>query len=114
MLSTIDHVFVVYDFVKFQIRKAAADQVYLVLLQNENLMPEDKTAKALEIITETCWEGAMEEARIGRFQLYEITGFNSGPSQGATHTELSKAGEKNTKVTDENESYSSLVGFSGF
>ncbi|XP_042435932.1 tubulin-folding cofactor D-like isoform X2 [Zingiber officinale] len=97
-----------------KIRKAAADQVYLVLLQNENLMPEDKIEKALEIITETCWEGAMEEARNGRFQLYEITGFKSGPSQEATHKELSKAGEKNTKVTDENESYSSLVGFSGF
>ncbi|WOL10087.1 tubulin-folding cofactor D isoform X1 [Canna indica] len=97
-----------------KIRKAAADQVYLVLLQNENLIPEDKTEKALELVTEICWEASLEEARNGRSQIYEITGLNSSSNQTTSKKESSKREETKTKVTDENESYSSLVGFSGF
>ncbi|URD80775.1 Tubulin folding cofactor D C terminal [Musa troglodytarum] len=97
-----------------KIRKAAADQVYLVLLQNENLVPEDKIERALEVLTETCWEGALDEAKTGRCKLYEITGLDSGPSQQVRNRVPSKGDERKMTVTDENESYSSLVGFSGF
>lgn len=99
--------------VDFQIRKAAADQVYLVLLQNENHVPEDKTESALEVLTEICWEGALDEAKTGRSKLYEITGLDSGPSQVVRNRVPSKGDERKI-LSDENESYSSLVGFSGF
>ncbi|CAL9204387.1 unnamed protein product [Musa hybrid cultivar] len=97
-----------------KIRKAAADQVYLVLLQNENHVPEDKIERALEVLTEICWEGALDEAKTGRSKLYEMTGLDSGPSQEVRNRVPSKGDERKMKVSDENESYSSLVGFSGF
>ncbi|XP_065031370.1 tubulin-folding cofactor D-like isoform X2 [Musa acuminata AAA Group] len=97
-----------------KIRKAAADQVYLVLLQNENHVPEDKIERALEVLTEICWEGALDEAKTGRSKLYEMTGLDSGPSQEVRNRVPRKGDERKMKVSDENESYSSLVGFSGF
>ncbi|XP_064945169.1 tubulin-folding cofactor D-like isoform X2 [Musa acuminata AAA Group] len=97
-----------------KIRKAAADQVYLVLLQNENHVPEDKIERALEVLTEICWEGAIDEAKTGRSKLYEMTGLDSGPSQEVRNRVPRKGDERKMKVSDENESYSSLVGFSGF
>ncbi|RWW23438.1 hypothetical protein GW17_00012315 [Ensete ventricosum] len=98
------------------IRKAAADQVYLVLLQNEDLVPEDKIERALEVVTEICWEGALDEAKNGRSKLYEVIGLeDSGPSHVVRRNRVpSKGDERKMKATDENESYSSLVGFSGF
>ncbi|XP_062091606.1 tubulin-folding cofactor D [Humulus lupulus] len=96
-----------------KIRKAAAEQVYLVLLQNGNLVNEDKIEKALEIISETCWDGDMEASRLERLELYDMAGLEAellrklsgGPK---------KNSEKKPTATDENASYSSLVGSSGF
>jgi len=97
----------------FQIRKTAADQVYLVLLQNGNLVAEGQMERALEILAETCWEGALEESKIGRLQLYEIAGLEASAALKTSGATVNKSSRMNV-VTDENASYSSLVDSSGF
>ncbi|GAB2272008.1 hypothetical protein Dimus_006833 [Dionaea muscipula] len=109
-----------------KIRKGAAEQVYIVLLQNGNLVPEECTEKALEIVSETCWEGGfIEEAKQKRLQLYELAGLDAGPGPGpgpfikrnAAAAAVQKeeyAAEQRPTCADENASYSSLVESSGF
>lgn len=96
-----------------KIRKAAADQVYLVLLQNGNIVAEDQMEKALEVLAETCWEGVLEESKLGRLQLYEIAGLEPAAALKSSGTTTNKSSGKNV-VVDENASYSSLVDSSGF
>ncbi|GMH28815.1 hypothetical protein Nepgr_030658 [Nepenthes gracilis] len=99
-----------------KIRKAAAEQVYLVLLQNAHLMAEDRTEKAIEIVSEMCWEGEVEEAKQRRLQLYELAGVSIGA--GALLEKSSGAPTKDVETrrtdADENACYSSLVESSGF
>ncbi|KAF5184838.1 Tubulin-specific chaperone d [Thalictrum thalictroides] len=94
-----------------KIRKASADQIYLVLLQNENVIAGDTIDKALEIISETCWEGDIEEAKHQRSQLYDLAGLDMGM---VIKTKESIKHDVKKATTDENASYSSLVGSSGF
>lgn len=96
-----------------QIRKASADQVYLALLQNGNLVAEDKMEKALETLSETCWEGDLDEAKRQRLQLCEAAGLETGLVS-ATSTRGLDKNPKKKGATDEHESYSSLVGSTGF
>uniref|UniRef100_A0A2N9FXF6 Tubulin-folding cofactor D C-terminal domain-containing protein n=1 Tax=Fagus sylvatica TaxID=28930 RepID=A0A2N9FXF6_FAGSY len=92
-----------------KIRKASAEQVYLVLLQNGNLVSEDGTEKALEIISETCWEGDIEVAKHQRLELYNMAGLEAGLLHKTNNDGVSnKDGRKKTPATDENASYSSL------
>ncbi|KAJ7962155.1 tubulin-folding cofactor D [Quillaja saponaria] len=96
------------------IRKASAEQVYLVLLQNGNLVAEEKTEKALEIISETCWAGDIEIAKHRRQELYDLAGLKIGlPSKTSDGASDKNESKKHTAM-DENASYSSLVGSSGF
>ncbi|KAL6129252.1 hypothetical protein ACLB2K_072605 [Fragaria x ananassa] len=95
-----------------KIRKASADQVYLVLLQNGGLVAENKIDKALEIISETCWEGDTEAAKLERFELYDMAGLDTDLIRKTSNRV--PTGNRNATVTDENASYSSLVDSSGF
>ncbi|KAK2650585.1 hypothetical protein Ddye_018074 [Dipteronia dyeriana] len=95
-----------------KIRKASAEQVYLVLLQNGSLVPEDMVEKSLEIIAETCWEGDAETTKPQRLELYDLVGLDPGLFN--TTNKVSSKDSKRRLVTDENASYSSLVGSSGF
>ncbi|XP_074263177.1 tubulin-folding cofactor D [Silene latifolia] len=97
-----------------KIRKASAEQVYLTLLQNELLVAESNMEKALEIISETCWEGDIEEAKHQRLQLYDLAGLDPGPLRKSSSGISNREGERNKSVTDENAQYSSLVESSGF
>uniref|UniRef100_A0A0E0R173 Uncharacterized protein n=1 Tax=Oryza rufipogon TaxID=4529 RepID=A0A0E0R173_ORYRU len=98
-----------------KIRKAAADQVYLVLLQNDSLIAAENMEKAQEVIAETCWEGDVEEARRKRSELNEMAGFGAATSQKPGNEQTRrKTEERNAASTDENKSYSSLVDFSGY
>ncbi|KAI3449108.1 hypothetical protein Pfo_005773 [Paulownia fortunei] len=96
-----------------KIRKSAAEQVYLVLLENGDLMAEDKLNEATEIITETCWEGDVEEAKKRRLQLCEMANLGTAQIVNATQIESKKV-EQRLVSADENASYSSLVGSAGF
>ncbi|EEF50351.1 tubulin-folding cofactor D [Ricinus communis] len=96
-----------------KIRKASAEQVYLVLLQNGNLVPEDKIERALEIISDTCWDGDIEVAKHRRIELYEIAGLDLGQLPRSRDAVSNKGRERSTP-NDENASYSSLVGSTGF
>ncbi|XP_020584002.1 tubulin-folding cofactor D-like [Phalaenopsis equestris] len=97
-----------------KIRKAAADQVYLVLLQNTTLMDEEKVEKFVEIVTETSWDGPLEDSKQTRLQLLELAGFANTKITFSTHRETGKASFQDISGTDENMSYSSLVDFTGF
>lgn len=95
-----------------KIRKAAAEQVYLVLLQNGSLVSEDKVERALEIISETCWEGDLAEAKSKRLELCDILGLEADLK--ASSVSSNKAVERKPGTLDENASYSSLVESAGF
>lgn len=71
--------------------------------------------KALEIISETCWDGDMEAVRLKRLELYGMAGLDT-QQLGKTSGVEKKDGERQRKQrdADENASYSSLVGSSGF
>lgn len=97
-----------------QIRKTAADQVYLVLLQKNDLIPLENMDKAQEVLSDTCWEGDVQEARRKRAALNELAGFSVVTSQKSENRVTRKAGTLNAVSTDENTSYSSLVDFSGY
>ncbi|XP_020211483.1 tubulin-folding cofactor D isoform X2 [Cajanus cajan] len=97
-----------------KIRKASAEQLYLVLLENGNLVAEDKIDKALEIISETCWDGDMHLVKHQRLKLYEIVGLEVGPLGNNSDGTSRKTISKKPKDLDENASYSSLVESSGF
>lgn len=97
-----------------KIRKASAEQVYIVLLQNGNLVPEDKMEKALEIISETCWDGDVEATKLQKLELYEMAGVELGLLVKPRDKLPNKDSGKEPATNDENASYSSLVWSSGF
>ncbi|KAK2968572.1 hypothetical protein RJ640_006763 [Escallonia rubra] len=96
------------------IRKVSAEQVYHVLLQNGDLVPDHRTEKALEIISETCWEGDAEEAKHQRLELCAVANIETGQLKKSDHGALRKNSRQRAIGTDENASYSSLVGSAGF
>ncbi|CAL0300262.1 unnamed protein product [Lupinus luteus] len=96
-----------------KIRKASAEQAYLVLLQNGDLVAEDKIEKAIEIICESCWDGDADLAKHRRLELYETVGLDAGPL-GKNSDSSRKTNNKKPTNLDENASYSSLVESSGF
>ncbi|KAL4562818.1 hypothetical protein LXL04_026849 [Taraxacum kok-saghyz] len=96
-----------------KIRKACAEQVYLVLIQNGELVTEEKLETAMEIVSECCWEGDVEEAKRQRVKLCGIANIEMGKV--VAHSSRGKStSEPKPKTNDENESYSSLVGSAGF
>ncbi|KAK4476510.1 hypothetical protein RD792_015666 [Penstemon davidsonii] len=97
-----------------KIRKSAAEQVYLVLLENGNLMTENKLDEATEIITETCWEGDVEEAKRRKLKLCEMANLGTSQVVYSGNEESKRTVEKRVVSADENASYSSLVGSAGF
>lgn len=102
-----------YSSFSTQIRKASAEQLYLVLLQNGSLLPEDKLEKALEITAETCWEDDLEAIKPQRLELYDLAGLDVG-TLNSTNKVSNKDGKTKPAAVDENASYSSLVGSTGF
>lgn len=69
--------------------------------------------KALEIISETCWEGDVEEAKQRRSHLYEVAGLETAQSLKPSY-QVSREKGKKSSSSDENATYSSLVGSAGF
>ncbi|XP_020697787.1 tubulin-folding cofactor D isoform X1 [Dendrobium catenatum] len=100
-----------------KIRKVAADQAYLVFLQNAtSLMAEDKVEKCLEILADTSWDGSLEDSKLSRLQLLELAGFEDSriTLSSAVIEEASEGRLQEKSGIDENMSYSSLVDFTGF
>lgn len=95
------------------VRKAAAEQVFLVLQQNDTLVPEDKLEKALEIISETCWDGDFAEAKEKSLELCATCNLDFGTFSKAD-VGTSHGVVEQTSIGDENAAYSSLVGSAGF
>ncbi|XP_015055533.1 tubulin-folding cofactor D [Solanum pennellii] len=96
-----------------KVRKAAAEQAYLVLQQNDALVPEDKLEKALEIISETCWDGDVVEAKEKRLELCAACNLDVGTFSKAD-VGTSRRVVEQAPTGDENAAYYSLVGSAGF
>jgi tubulin-specific chaperone D len=89
--------------------------VYLVLLQNSDLVPLENVDKAQDVLSDTCWDGDVEVARRKRAEFNELAGFRTTTLQKSENQETRRrAGAQNAVSTDENTSYSSLVDFSGY
>ncbi|CAI0383424.1 unnamed protein product [Linum tenue] len=97
-----------------KIRKACAEQLYLVLLQNSDLVPEEKMEGAVEIISETCWDGDVDGARKQLVELWKMAGLELGELKLGNRASRKTRGEKPRSNEDEDASYSSLVESSGF
>lgn len=98
-----------------QIRKVSAEQVYLVLLQNGDFVPENKIEQALEIVSNTCWEGDLENAKLQRRELSDIAGIETDLRPKTNTVPPPEKEVKNRfSAADENASYSSLVESTGF
>ena len=95
-----------------QIRKATAEQVYLVLLQNGSLVADINLEKALDIISETCWEGDFDEVKRKKLELCDMADVEAGQLPKATSEQNNTVQRRET--LDENASYSSLVESVGF
>ncbi|XP_078448092.1 ARM repeat superfamily protein [Wolffia australiana] len=98
-----------------KIRRAAADQLYLVLLQNGSLLPEENLEEALEILTGICWEGELDSAKSQRLRLCQLACIDSS----AVALETGQGGGKSSirdsaLFADEKFSYSELVESSGY
>lgn len=113
ILASHTWVYYILSLVK-QIRKASAEQVYLVLLQNGNLVAEDKIEKALEIISETCWDDDIDLIKHQKLEFFELVGLEVGPSVKNSDGTTWKTSTKKPENLDENATYSSLVESSGF
>ncbi|KAK1420140.1 hypothetical protein QVD17_21492 [Tagetes erecta] len=97
-----------------KIRKACAEQVYLVLIQNGDLVAEENLENAIEIVSECCWEGDLEEAKRQRLKLCGVANIETGQLVMHSSQTSAKPSQHKPKPDDENESYSSLVGSAGF
>ncbi|XP_027113016.1 tubulin-folding cofactor D-like isoform X1 [Coffea arabica] len=95
-----------------KIRKATAEQVYLVLLQNGSLVADINLEKALDIISETCWEGDFDEVKRKKLELCDMADVEAGQLPKATSEQNNTVQRRET--LDENASYSSLVESVGF
>lgn len=76
-------------------------------------MAEIQLEKALEIISETCWEGDLDEAKRKKLELCDMADLEAGQLPKAT-TNSNKAIVQRRETFDENASYSSLVESAGF
>lgn len=83
-------------------------------MQNGELVPEDKMDEAIQIISETCWEGDVEEAKQIRLQLCHVANLETAGQNRESVANSKKAGDSRASAKDENASYSSLVGSAGF
>ena len=70
--------------------------------------------KALEVVSETCWDGDMDTVKHKRLELCDFLGLDVGPVSKNSDGASSKSSNKKLADLDENASYSSLVGSSGF
>ncbi|KAJ3682191.1 hypothetical protein LUZ60_014764 [Juncus effusus] len=98
------------------IRKSAADKVFLVLEEKGDVFSSEKKDKAIEVVIETPWDGDdLEMVKIKRLELFEILELDASICQSKASRVRRKA-EASMKASknDENTSYSSLVDFSGF
>lgn len=77
-------------------------------------MAEENLEKALEIVSECCWEGDVEEAKRQRLELCGVANLDTEQLLMHSKQTSAKASQQKPKADDENESYSSLVGSAGF
>ncbi|KAL8235656.1 hypothetical protein R6Q59_016737 [Mikania micrantha] len=97
-----------------KIRKACAEQVYLVLIQNAELVGEENLENAIVIVSECCWEGDLEEAKHQKLKLCGLANLEAGQLVMHSSQTSARASQHKPKPDDENASYSSLVESAGF
>lgn len=75
------------------------------------MVTKNQLEKAVEIVSETCWEGDIEEASRQRLLLYEVAGLDPEMYIKARSGVPKRVIEQKQ---DENSSYSALVESTGF
>ncbi|EFJ25897.1 hypothetical protein SELMODRAFT_413196 [Selaginella moellendorffii] len=97
-----------------KVRKVAAEQLYLVLLQNGQFFgSSDAVDMALGLLLETCWDGPIEGLRDEKKKLLSLFGV-LGPAPSLDNNAGSQHGLPPLKSSDENASYASLVDAAGY
>lgn len=102
--------FFVFDLI--QIRKEAALEAHLALLQNSLLVTEDKIEKVEDIITNSYWDADMESTKSQRLELCDLIGLDHAVVFRTRNRTVTKGIA--TTASDENAAYSALVDSSGF
>lgn len=77
-------------------------------------MAEENLENAIEIVSECCWEGDLEEAKRQKLKLCGVANIETGQQVMHGSQISAKASQHKPKPDDENASYSSLVGSAGF
>uniref|UniRef100_A0A1J3H4V5 Tubulin-folding cofactor D n=1 Tax=Noccaea caerulescens TaxID=107243 RepID=A0A1J3H4V5_NOCCA len=95
-----------------KIRKEAALEAHLALLQNSILVTEDKIEKVEDIITNSYWDADMESTKSQRLELCDLIGLDHA----VVFRTRNRTVTKSIAITasDENAAYSALVDSSGF
>ncbi|KAJ7541816.1 hypothetical protein O6H91_10G078100 [Diphasiastrum complanatum] len=100
-----------------KVRKITAEQLYLLLIQRgEELMSGGSINTALDLISETCWDGPLEGSAEVKATL---TSFAVGQKRMQCSENMGSQAprqeyKKSSAPSDENESYASLVDAAGY
>lgn len=98
-----------------QIRKIAADKVYVVLEEiGETMCKDGSKERAIQLVIETSWDGDLEMAKDRRLEFYTIVGMDASICKSSNNSVRKKVEVTKSNANDENRSYSSLVNYSGF
>ena len=92
-----------------QVRKQAAEQLYVRLLtiEDSGAYDEDMLEPAYDVLTEVAWDGPVEAVKAARAQLMSI--FKLQQSQSDSAVELVKHAVSIIKKMDDNASYQALI-----
>lgn len=94
----------------WQVRKQAAEQLYVQLMTVEDTGVYDEACldAAFDILTEVAWDGPIENVKAARSQLLHIFQLSAPESNKAT-AELQHLKPVSGKRADENASYQALI-----
>ena len=96
-----------------RVRKAAAEQLYLRLLELEDMMEGDNYDKVLETLSTTVWDGEdLKRVREERDAVARLLGLE--PPTASTVESTGGKENKNRQKSDDLESYASLVKEAGY
>ena len=94
----------------WQVRKQAAEQLYVQLLtvEDSEVYDEECLDAAFDILTEVAWDGALEHVQAARSRLLQIFKLD-GPDFSTATAKLQQTRPADSKRADENASYQALI-----
>lgn len=93
-----------------KVRKMSAEQVYLVLVQKgEDLLKLDDLNTAQELVSETCWDGPIENIRTEIEKLAGLLNIQMAQVSALKNSSNGEGYVMKPSIRDENASYAALV-----